>query len=231
MRVFLLPDRLWSPSRACDSTPGNCTLARRRTYGCWRIPVHGTLFRAPGCSASQLRWASASHQVVPVLVLSLARGEALHPCSFLPTTAALDNAHPPARQLRTRKENRKEKQKTNLTKEPTRRVPYVPCLLLRSSSGRVGPRPLATYFLAVRSPASHRSTVACWCLTSRSFFLTIMRNLHLFYDILYPTSCTLHLETPRFPVLLLFYLSTRYPQTPGCLNDNLPLCKVMPRVR
>ena len=26
MRVFLLPDRLWSPSRACDSTPGNCTL-------------------------------------------------------------------------------------------------------------------------------------------------------------------------------------------------------------
>ena len=26
IRVFLLPGRLWSPSRACDSTPGNCTL-------------------------------------------------------------------------------------------------------------------------------------------------------------------------------------------------------------
>ena len=74
-----------------------------------------------------------------------------------------------------------------------------------------------------RSPASHRSTVACWYLTSRSQFLISIRNLHVLYDIPHPTSCTLQLETPRFPVILLFYISTRYPQTPGYPNDNLSL--------
>ena len=137
---------------------------RRRNYGFERIPVHCTLFHAPGCSASRLHWAWASHQVVPVLVLLLGRGEALHPCSFLPTTAALDNAHPPAQQPRKRRENRKKTknqldEKTNLT-TPWRPLPSAPVLF---SSCRASPVSyfIFGYSLHRRSPTSHRSTVAC----------------------------------------------------------------------
>ena len=65
--------------------------------------MYYTLVHAPGCRASRaqpLHWAWASHQVVRLLVLLLDRGEAPHPCPFLPTTAALDDAHPPAQQPR-----------------------------------------------------------------------------------------------------------------------------------
>ena len=110
--------------------------------------------------------------------------------------------------------------KTNLT-TPLRPLSSAPVLF---SSCRASPISYLFfgYSLHRRSPTSHRSTVSRRYLTSRSDFLTIIRNLHRFYDTPYPKSCTLHLETPRFLVLLQFYLSTRYPQTPGCPNDNLP---------
>ena len=96
-----LLDRLWAPSSACDLTSGNSTLLlekRASLSDC--IPVHFLLasivFYAPGFSASRGRYLGRAwppHQVVLLLVVLLGRGDAHHPCSFLPRTAALDNVH------------------------------------------------------------------------------------------------------------------------------------------
>ena len=97
-----LPSRLWAPASACDLTSGNSTLLldrRASVRDC--IPVHFPLvsivFYAPGFSPSRGRYLGRSwapRQVVLLLVVLLGRGDARHPCSFLPRTAALDNVHP-----------------------------------------------------------------------------------------------------------------------------------------
>ena len=219
-----LPDRLWAPSSACDLTSGNSTLLldkRASLSDC--IPVHfshaSIVFYAPGFSASRGRYlgrACPPRQVVLLLVVLLGRGDAHHPCSFLPRTAALEQCSP----FSTASQNIKQPTKKALPNKLDK-LPDVPYPIHRFSPTRAGPRPLVISSWLVRctgvSPL-HTAPYLIVCMRHilMNSFLTIIHHFHLSpdYDTPYQTSRYPTWNSAKILVLpfLYSYLSTRYPK-------------------
>ena len=150
MRVFVLPDRLWSPSRACGSTPGKCTLLLDDALTVASVFPYivpsSTLPVAPppdcvgpGPPTGLSRSSSCCWVGVRPSILARSSGRLL-----LSTMLTLQHSKP-EREEKTEKAKKKLDKKTNLT-TPLRPLSSAP----RSSSSRAGPRPLATHFLTIR---------------------------------------------------------------------------------
>ena len=219
IRVFLLPDRLWSSSRAWDWTSGNCTilLDDERTVSSVLACIipSPTLQGAPapncvghGHPTGLSRSSSCCLVAVRPSVLARSSRRLL-----FSTMLTLQHSNPEREEKTERKQKKGHDEKNKLT-SPSRLLPSVPVLF---SSGRASPVGyFFGYSLHRRSTASHRSTFACWYLTSPSYFLTIIRNFYFLYNTPYPTSCTLHWKPRYFP---FFCCSIFLPVTP---NTRLP---------
>ena len=216
MRVFLLLDRLWSPSRACDSTPGNCTLLLDALTVASEFPCvvpSSTLpvaplpdCVAPGPPTRLSRSSSCCGVGVRPSILARSSRRLL-----LSTMLTLQHSNP-------EREEKTGKEKKNQLDDSLTSLAGVTCQP-RSSSARAGPRPLATYFWLFAAPTTPRFTpvYSCLLVSDLSIFLTIIRGLHFFYDTPYPTSCTLPWKPRDFlsSAVLSFYPlppNTRLPQ-------------------
>ena len=165
MRVFLLLDRLWSPSRACDSTPGNCTLLLdpltvASEFSC--VVPSSTLPVAPphecvgpGPPTRLSRSSSCCWVGVRPSILAHSSRRLL-----LSTMLTLQHSNPE------REEKTEKVKKNQLNKKNNLTTPLRPLRVCRprSSSARAGPRPLATYFWLFAAPTIPRFTPLYSCL-------------------------------------------------------------------